>query len=262
MAVKEEILILLREFQDSNVELGKLKVNYNYGIDFVTKNDLDNKIIYLRNKIINNLDSILKDTENVDFKPKVIQNHTLISQNIFNFVFKWNAYLAVISDDNFNFLNRLINVPTSILGKNEKRLMVFQERLYGIDRKDKSIYFSEKFKPGKTCTDALVLHELCHVLLKMEPRIINEAASPLYSLWYHFMKYCEVDHQMFNPDEHLTKNIQLLSPRKYPTIKEYVESFIPELVELGLLKEDGSPTFVRSHFYPKQNWLLENFSTF
>lgn len=253
---KEDILILLREFQDSNVEIGKYKEKSQYGVDVSLYEGLNSKSLALKLKILDYVEALTKDSQHLGFKPGAIRDRKLISQKVLDFAFQWEIEVRVISHNDFIYLNRLLDRD------NNKKLISFQGRLYGIDRTTKSIYFDETFTSEKSSIDSLALHEMCHILLLMEPQIINEAASPLYSLWYHFMKYCEVDHKMFNADERFTRNMQALSPKQFSTIKEYVESFIPELVELNLLKEDGSPTFVRGNFYPKQSWLLANLSTF
>lgn len=165
----------------------------------------------IRNKIISSVQDSNSEINprNITWIPDLIHEQSLLSSEVIEFCDKWNVLLGVISKEDFAILNNLFT------SNNEKRFITFENKLYGIDIAagrygyEKSIYFNVEFDYKKTnpnsTPDALALHELCHVLMQVHPKIINESASPFYSLWYRFLKYCSVDHRIISGDDFFKK---------------------------------------------------------
>ena len=208
-------------------------------------NNQFNIVEEIRNEILSKLE--------FERSVKHIEDQKVISGTVVSHCNEWGVPLKVLSKNDFNNLVKYKNIIRTDMSAG------FGIEINGLN---KAICFIDGFKSQAMIdgrnknADSIALHELSHILLRTNPLIMNELNSPIYALWYHLMKFCCVDHMMFT-DISIQNSIMKSYSMKFNSFEDYINSFIPELVELGLLFKDGTPTFNvnKKNWNPKLSWI-------
>lgn len=239
---------------------------------------IDYNIAYDKNTSLKKLKSIDKSRKGLVnkhhhlYKPQEIKNN-LVRQHVIDYCRKWGVDVQIISQEDFIALDKLYcgwkDRSTHQVGRNkrlcrltpktseEEIILKHADSLKGIDyyppdpnKFHKVIYISNLFKGN---IESHILHELTHILLKVNPSITNEFSSPFTALWYRSLTINDVKIQIMNDVE---KRNRYVKTAGYSSFEDIVDNKYPELVKHGLLNDNFDPTFDYSKVKPDVSWII------
>lgn len=175
----------------------------------------------------------------------------IIKQSTIDFANKWNVGVNLLSEQEYS--NYTVDASRYHFFKSP-----FQGR-WGIkwskhNADDRTIVMSNCSYNAEKNTDRIIFHELCHAIFEVKPNMINDIKSPLMSLDINMINHFGVSNN-FNSGPGYKYISSVIGAN---TIEEYHTHFNNELIEQGILTEDGQYTFDRSKVKPKDVWYKTN----
>ncbi len=159
-----------------------------------------------------------------------------VAEHVVDYCKRWEVNVEVIPSQHF------INLQSD----NKFNKNPFNGTAIYSTYNSKIIYVDENDKVTKNPIEDKVLHELAHIVMRVTPKFINEFKSPFFAMWYKMMEKNNSKHRIFH-DPVIQKNLDFAISK--------IESFMPELIKHGLIKETGEHSFIYDKVKPQKSWL-------